>query len=358
MAKAATAKREKAAIHAACANCGAALKGRWCHACGQDSHPHNRAIWPLIVEAVEGLFHLDGRLLSTLPDLFFRPGRLARDYLDGRLARHMPPFRTFLASLVIFIFAAEYAVHQNTVAHEREVAQREALLKTPQGRAKVAGDMRTEAAKDRDEDIKEAADERAEELKDPDMPRSGAEARYARHVGRAQARYTFAMANADRVAGGLPELAKPKSPPGAKQGWWQEGKRKAVENVEYFAAVFFAWGHRLAVLLLPVVALTLAAVYRNRREIYLYNHLLVAMNLMSFAFLTNAVTLVLPMPVAGWWMGLLALWTPVNLFQTLRGGYGSSVLGAVVKTLIVWFTSVTAFGLLLLGLVLFTLTQL
>jgi hypothetical protein len=52
------------------------------------------------------MFELDGRLARTLPLMFF--GRaLARDYMEGRLQRHVPPFRTFLVALLLFIFAAE-----------------------------------------------------------------------------------------------------------------------------------------------------------------------------------------------------------------------------------------------------------
>jgi hypothetical protein len=47
--------------------------------------------------------------------------------------------------------------------------------------------------------------------------------------------------------------------------------------------------------------------------------------------------------------GLLSLWTPINLFQTLRGGYDSSILGALIKTFIVWLISVTSFGFLVAG---------
>ena len=70
------------------------------------------------------------------------------------------------------------------------------------------------------------------------------------------------------------------------------------------------------------------------------DHLLVAMNLLSFTFLTNALGLILPPPVMPYWFGLVAIWTPINLFQTLRGAYGSSVLGGVLKTLIVWSATV------------------
>src|SRR5262249_24580733 len=132
---------------------------------------------------------------------------------------------------------------------------------------------------------------------------------------------------------------------------------KAAANPEYYWSVLFTWGHRLAVLLLRIVGLSLALAYRNKPQIYLYDHLLVAMSLLSFSFLATAIGLVLPVPLRGWWLGLVALWTAVTLFQTLRGGYGSSILGAAAKALVVWLVSVTAFGVLLLGLLVLALLQ-
>ena len=94
------------------------------------------------------------------------------------------------------------------------------------------------------------------------------------------------------------------------------------------------------------MGLSLALVYRTRREIFIYDHLLVAMNLLSFAFLANAFGLVLPPALMAVWFAVLTVWTPINLFQTLRGGYGSSVPGAIAKTLVVWITTALAFSVL------------
>jgi hypothetical protein len=74
--------------------------------------------------------------------------------------------------------------------------------------------------------------------------------------------------------------------------------------------------------------------------------------------LTNALGLVLPIALWPWWFGFVALWTPINLFQTLRGAYGSSITGAVFKTLAVWLLSVLTFSGLVLGLLVFSLSQL
>ena len=420
-----------------CANCGTTLEGPYCHACGQNADTHKRSILHLIWEAIEGMFHLDGRLATTLPALFFRPGTLAKDYMEGRIVRHVPPFRTFLVALLLFIFAAEHAIHSAQHHAEEEAHKRAQALATPQGRAAEAGRMRAEAATDRDDRLKEAATdrdatlaeaakERDTDLKDPDEDRAKvlkdyqdtaakAPVDYREDVAKAHARYAEAIAKADhlqanplagqelleadermrrnaaeRIRGASLDPTKIESQADAlakeavdsttiggvtvktpdlkseghgatthrgKENWFKAGLAKAFENPEYYMVVMFGWGHRLAVLLLPMLGLSLALVYVNKRQFFIYDHLLVATNLLSFAFLTNALGLVLPDPVREWWFFLLILWTPINLFQTLRGAYGSSIPGAVIKTLLVWFSTTFSFCLLLTALLVLSLAQ-
>ncbi|HXA38929.1 MAG TPA: DUF3667 domain-containing protein [Phenylobacterium sp.] len=349
-----------------CANCGTPLEGAYCHACGQDSDTHKRSIRHLAFEAVEGLFELDGRLWRTLPALFFRPGGLARDYIEGRIVRHVPPFRTFLVALLLFIFAAEHAAHQQTLAQADEKRVEAAKLATPQGRAEKVRTMRAEAGKDLKESLDEDARDRAGDLKDPDAHPDKVEAAYARRVARAQARYQAALSRADRVAQGLPAV----DPPGVatdqpfsakrtqRETWWKAAVKKAVANPEYYWSVVFEWGHRLAVVLLPIVGLNLAMVYAQRKDVFLYDHLLVAMNVLSFNFLLSAAGLMLPLSWMEWWFLGASLWSLANLFQTLRGAYRSSVLGAALKTAVVWSVAFFAFVFLLVGVFMLALAQL
>jgi len=52
------------------------------------------------------LLELDSRLWRTVVPLLIRPGQLTRDYLEGRRARYMPPFRTYLVLSVVFFVVA------------------------------------------------------------------------------------------------------------------------------------------------------------------------------------------------------------------------------------------------------------
>jgi hypothetical protein len=401
-----------------CANCGATLEGWYCHSCGQNADTRHRSILHLIWEAIEGMFHLDGRLAKTLPLLLFKPGVLAKDYMEGRIARHVPPFRTFLVALLLFIFAAEHAIHQIKHHQEVEAEQRAAELATPQGRAKEAGKRRAEAVETRDEALLEVASDRDEALKDPDQDKAKVAASYAEDVQKVQDRYAERIAKADAIekdpkvaqelAQGLTGKAaadqirslkfeegpdalgaqaqaiaedsphgRPATRPALTNSetkahsdntvsfqssvvsgnWFKERTAKAVENPDYYLLVMFGWAHRLAVLLLPIIGLSLALVYLNKRQYFIYDHLLVATNLLSFSFLTNAVGMVLPKPLIAPWFLLLIFWTPINLFQTLRGGYGSGIFGALFKSFVVWTMSVTAFAILVVGLMIFTLSQ-
>ncbi len=404
-----------------CKNCGTPLEGWYCYSCGQNADTHHRSILHLIWEAIEGMFHLDGRLANTLPLLFFKPGKLAKDYMEGRIARHVPPFRTFLVALLLFIFAAEHAIHK--IRHEIELKEERevAALATPAGRKAKADEIRKAAAEARDERLSSAVEVRDEALKEAGADKAKIAADYDERVKKAQDKYAGKVAEADTLEKNPNAAAEAKAKiekrgedvaqtirgidlqkldkidedsqkigeaniggehfnvvtPGAdahkgvkanidlgdhsgNHGLTQrfkEGLAKAVANPEYYVVVMFGWAHRLAVLLLPIIGLSLALVYVNRRQFYIYDHLLVATNLLSFSFLTNAIGMVLPTPLVAPWLAIITFWTPINLFQTLRGGYGSTVVGAIFKTLVVWFMSVFSFALLLVLLLIFTLTQ-
>jgi len=89
-----------------CLNCGTQLKGQYCGNCGQRSRSRLISLWELISDAFGDLFEIDSRLWQTLVPLMIRPGQLTRDYLQGRRARYMPPFRMYLVlSLLFFVVA-------------------------------------------------------------------------------------------------------------------------------------------------------------------------------------------------------------------------------------------------------------
>jgi len=88
-----------------CSNCSTELSGPVCHSCGQTADTYHRPIWELLVDILDGLLGLEGRLWRTLPPLMLSPGKITQNYLSGVRARYVMPFRLYLtASVLFFLF--------------------------------------------------------------------------------------------------------------------------------------------------------------------------------------------------------------------------------------------------------------
>jgi hypothetical protein len=299
-----------------CANCGTELKGRWCYACGQGADDHRRSLGPLIKEGLEGLFHFDGRLRRTLPQLFFRPGALIADFFAGRITRHVPPFRLFLTALFVYFLAIDVAI---------QGAQDEAARSLARGRGSQAIVVVKPTAE-------EAAKGKGETFKANPFRATPEERRV--------------------IAGWLRTTEN-----GEKPGWEQERLARGIENLDLFTVQLLSWAQRLAILLLPIQAAILALLFIRQKRWFFYDHLIFSMTQLSFCFLVYAIAFVLPGRALDWGITLATLWVPVNLYLAIRGGYGSRPLGAAVKTAVVWLGTLLGFSILLGGLILLSLTE-
>jgi len=93
-----------------CLNCGTLLEGPFCYYCGQPDKNFMRFFPVLIREFLEDFLELDSRFTRTMKPLLFLPGKLTRDYLDGRRFRYSPPLRLYIfSSMIFFILAATLA---------------------------------------------------------------------------------------------------------------------------------------------------------------------------------------------------------------------------------------------------------
>jgi hypothetical protein len=104
--KSLTLKRNRLAGSPACLNCGTALKGPFCYYCGQPDRNFMRFFPVLLREFMEDFLELDSRFARTIKPLLFKPGRLTRDYLEGRRFRYTPPMRLYLFSSIAFFLIA------------------------------------------------------------------------------------------------------------------------------------------------------------------------------------------------------------------------------------------------------------
>lgn len=89
-----------AAVGGNCLNCGTALIGNHCHACGQKAQVH-RTLHAFGHDILHSVLHFDGKIWRTLPMLFWKPGDLTRRYVHGERAKFVSPLALFLFTVFL-----------------------------------------------------------------------------------------------------------------------------------------------------------------------------------------------------------------------------------------------------------------
>ena len=88
---------------ASCANCGAALQGRFCSACGQKATSPRVTLHDFAHDVWHELAHVDGKIVQTLGLLLFKPGALTAEFLRGRRVRYVSPLRVYLTCSALIL---------------------------------------------------------------------------------------------------------------------------------------------------------------------------------------------------------------------------------------------------------------
>ena len=97
-----------AAAPVACANCGARLTGPYCAECGQKRA--ERLGFREVLSAVAAeLSSLDTALLRTFVDLTRAPGRVAREYVQGRRTHYMNPLKYAFYAATVYVVVVHLA---------------------------------------------------------------------------------------------------------------------------------------------------------------------------------------------------------------------------------------------------------
>jgi hypothetical protein len=326
-----------------CANCGAALAGEFCAACGQRDEPHVHTLGHFAAEAFESVTHADSRLWRTLGYLLAKPGHLSREFFSGRRARYLPPFRLYLViSLLFFLVAGmsgmkietEGPVSDDSVAGLNSAADSlEKQFPNTPGIAETAAELR-----------KEAAEQQAElDGKAPARAPTGVQARRTDHVQ---------VGFCEGVAQPGPDATWGKR---ALHGYCQKVSRMSgkallesiVHNIPRAMFVF-----------LPLLAAFMKLLYWRPKRYYV-EHLLFLVHNHCFVFLAmTLMVLMTRIPVIGGQLGLLetavSFYMVWYIFRAMRVYYGQSRWMTFGKYLMVGLAYIMTSAVVLTGTALFS----
>ncbi|MBQ4822301.1 DUF3667 domain-containing protein [Aquimarina sp. MMG016] len=87
-----------------CLNCGVPLDviDRYCHSCGQINTTKKLSLKDFFGEFFASIFSYDSRLRHTIIALLFNPGKISKEYIEGKRIKYANPFRFYLSISIIF----------------------------------------------------------------------------------------------------------------------------------------------------------------------------------------------------------------------------------------------------------------
>ena len=87
-----------------CLNCKQLISDNdnFCSNCGQVNDELPLSIKQFISEFFAGFFSFDSRFLKTFVPLLFKPGKVSKDYIEGKRRRYVNPFQLYLHVTILF----------------------------------------------------------------------------------------------------------------------------------------------------------------------------------------------------------------------------------------------------------------
>ncbi len=367
-------------LEGTCSNCATELTGPVCHQCGQVDDRYHRPVLQLIREGLENLFALDGRFARTVPALMVFPGRVTREFLSGKRARFIPPFRLYiLASLLLFVLVPFMFGEVNIGtpgAASASLSEARAEIDAAQESGEITAE---EAERARDAlsalgpilangaaDEAEASEERGAgddaPARDPPGDASSNEAGGAAGDGGAQPRdverevraaIAEAQANGsfgvdvvpgeggmDRFSvrrqlapeefGGTSDSILPRS----WRAYLADQVVKVNEDPQEWLEESISWTPRVMFLMVPVYALLLGLVYVWRRGFFFYDHLIVSLHFQAALFIAMVLGMAAaPLIGAGWVMLALFVYSNLYLYKMMRTVYCRGRITSVLRVL-------------------------
>jgi hypothetical protein len=104
----------------ACPNCGETVALRFCPRCGQENHDVIVPVRDLLGDVMDEFLKLDSRVFDTLKRLLFRPGALTLEYIAGRRAAYVPPFKLYFLISALFFLMLSYTSDYRSFLKEAE----------------------------------------------------------------------------------------------------------------------------------------------------------------------------------------------------------------------------------------------
>lgn len=334
-----------------CTDCGQPVEGKFCSNCGQPTHVH-RSLLHLGEEMLHGVLHFDARIWRTLPLLAINPGRLTREWVQGRRTRYVSPLAMFLFTvfLMFFVFSFSGGVE-------------------PQVTTTLTPAERAELMKDLEATRLELAQAREAVAGTPGSgPMKVAERAHLNTIAIMERQLGMTPSVKTRDDGFVPGSWQAQVHDAAASGelkvnMGNESLNKTITkkllNPDLALYKIQQTAYKFSFLLIPISIPFVALLFLWRRGFTLYDHgVFVLYSLTAMSILMMLISVLGPL-----WSGFAAIGAliftfgiPVHMFAQLKGAYGLSWFSAAWRTVLLMLFCVFAFTLFILAIIALGLT--
>ncbi|WP_120717280.1 DUF3667 domain-containing protein [Tsuneonella amylolytica] len=296
----------------ACLNCSTTLVGSHCHACGQRAHVH-RTVGAFFHDLLHGVLHFEGKTWRTIPLLVWQPGRLTREYIDGKRASYVSPIALFL--FVVFLSFALF----------NALGGGSAPTVMPEGvgteQARLAYDTNTKEIAELKAQLPDAAGAERERIEQS-----------IASLEEDQEGLSSALEMSDDLAEGFRTgFEENPLPAGSTIAKAVEHVRENPQLAIYKAqtsAYKYSW------MLIPLSVPFVWLLFPFSRRFRGYDHTVFVTYSITFMIALVAVVSLLFWFNLGSIGGLLLLYAPFHMYRQIRGTYGTTRAGAIVRMIL------------------------
>jgi nitrate reductase NapE component len=260
----------------------------------------------MINEALEAVIELDMRVLYTLPKFLFLPGRLTKEYINGRRKRYIRPFRLYLFSTFLLFAVIALTTTGNF-----------GFVLDPQGMARF-NPPNTAIAASTAPDPDTTQQREASMFGDPERRK-----KMAQQIRSDSTSINVELYDDPEANENMERVLRTKVAQAIEDPW--EAVNSAIDRGPY-----------LMFLLLPIFAFLLKLLYIRRGRLYV-EHLIFSLHVHAFAFFAFTAGLLLDQSSVGW-LQATAPWVDASpllyLVLAMSHVYEQGLIKSTIKSFI------------------------
>jgi hypothetical protein len=341
-----------------CLNCNARVFGRYCHVCGQENIEPKETAWELVAHFVNDITHFEGKFITSIRYLFFKPGFLTAEYLRGRRASYMNPVRMYVfTSAFFFILFFTFFKNENDESAMFKINEDGNEMKVPDKPILI-----------KEEALKNAKNKKDSEVIEQVLPNDSTLHIFKNNPEKKSSIRSIPINGKTYNSVAEYDSIQKSLAPDKKDKWYQRliERRLLIVDEKYggdlskFKKALFEYVlHSLPKMLflsLPLFALALALLYIRRKQFYYVSHLIFTIHFFVFVFLMLLVVFTSNKieQQTGWNLGLFKAFLWVYMFyymyKSMRMVYQQARFKTLVKYFLLLFMALIMNSILFLAL--------